>query len=184
MQPRRMQFRLRWLMAAVVLAAANCAVLRVSVVAGAISSLLALALLPMLDVLLPGILVTASQLRRQGACHAFLAGFEVFGWAAVLVFTEFCLSPSAFDALSAYLQAVIAPLERLHESWGMKYDPESTFQELYGLAICSAVLSFPLLIAGLLGGCLAWASGITLARSRRIVGGGARARDDVQVSNA
>jgi hypothetical protein len=168
MRAPSVQFQLRWLMAVVALVAADCVALRVFLVPGP-SALLVMALLPMLDLLLPGIILAASQLRRRGACHAFLAGFEVFGWAAVAVLISFCLSPSAFDTLVAYVEAVSAPLERLHERWSWTYDPDSIFQMVYGMAVNSATLSLPLLITGLSGGCLAWASGVTLALSDRPV---------------
>jgi hypothetical protein len=171
-------------MALVALVAADCVALRVFLVPERLSPLFVLGLLPMLNLLLPGLLLATSQLRRQGACHAFLAGFEIFGWAAIAVFTCFCLSPSAFDTGRAYLQAVLTPLERLHESWGLTYDPDSIFQMMYGTAVSSAALSLPLLITGLSGGCLAWASGVTLARSGRPIetGPGAEAVNSVYPS--
>ena len=165
----RVQIRLRWLMAVVALVAADCVALRVFYVPSYRSALVVMGLLPMLDLLLPGLVLTARQLGRRGSCDAFLAGFEIFGWAAVAAFTGCSLSPSALDT---YLAAVILappPLARLHWKLRLTYDLDSVVWQVYWMAFSSAALSLPLLITGVFGGCVAWASGVTLARSGRPV---------------
>jgi hypothetical protein len=153
-------------MAIVTLVAVNCAAV-CALLRGTngAPALLILGLMPIIDLLLPAMILSSRQIRRHGKCHAFLAGFVTFGCAAVVVFTALSARAASHDVLEDYLLLIERPLIEFAASLRIVSDSDPLLQSILYRCISCVVLSLPLFSAAVFGGWLAWAGGVTLAQS-------------------
>jgi hypothetical protein len=158
----KLQMSITSLMVAIVVAACGFAILHLDLTHEPFylyAHTLVVGVLPMACLLTWGVVVGLISLFRRGECSAFLVGFEVFGWAAVLLFVTY--------TAAVYLPGetplgLVVPLLVWWDGRDAipKRDPSVV---LFTMGIFLA----PQLAVSLLGGLLGHALGIRGVRDRR-----------------
>jgi hypothetical protein len=160
-----------WLMLAVIVLAADCALLRAALTAFGGSASIPVFLIgavPVADALAVGLLLIGLRLRRDGRAGPFLCGFVAAGMAAALLYAlAFILGPEAVMAAAReLLRPVFDVLSRASLPWNDRI-PVGVGQ-VVGIAIevgaIFLVFSTPQLLLAVLGGWAARRLGIGLVR--------------------
>ena len=95
-------------------------------------------------------------LWRRGECHAFLVGFESFGWGALLLYLAgFVWTDGWSDLVPRYINSVLSPFAPVLRNYAQT-DP------IPATAISAAIVSLPMLSVALIGGMLSSRFGITI----------------------
>jgi hypothetical protein len=150
------------LMAAIVIAACGFAILRLDLMrvpSYRNAHTIVVGVLPMACLLTWGAAVGLITLFRRGECPAFLVGFEVFGWAAVLLFVTYTVATYATPEQPLNL---VSPLLR----W---WDGRTTIphRDPSALLFYTGLFLAPQLAVSLLGGLLVHVLGIRVVRDRQ-----------------
>ena len=103
------------LMAAVMLIAIDCAVLRSLRTDTSFVAVASSGILPMASLLAGGLVLLVRGLWWRGECHPFLVGFEAFGVAALGLYVAWYML--AVESLAAYVEAVLSPLDARTPGW-------------------------------------------------------------------
>jgi hypothetical protein len=149
---RRPRFSIAGLMAIVVLAALDCAAFRALTGPrnGLAGNLFAYGVLPMANILAFGLPPLPGWRPGRGELHPFWGGFEVFGWAALLLSSAGAILTPGL--MASYTETVLGPLGPAFDRMG--YDPQSPAWLLAEALVLGSVLLLPLLLVALLGGWL------------------------------
>jgi hypothetical protein len=164
MRPPR--FSIAVLMGAVLIAALDALLVRALIddQTGEAADVAIIGLLPMVTILLVGLLLMARRGMRRAGDRPSLVGFEVSGWAVMLLFAGASLLWS--ESIMAYVVEVLSPLIWLlgDTSSLERYPVLATALEVGGAAMA---LTAPQLLLALLGG---WRARRRAERDRRLVG--------------
>jgi hypothetical protein len=145
------RFSIAWIMASIVMAAIDLAAIRaLDGTNTVIGALIVIGSIPMASILVLGIPSLVGRSKGQGKPRPFLVGFEVVGWAVLLVYTgSAMLFPEsvagAFDLSAQFLMRLIG----LDTAIG-----SGPAWELFGLFVVVLLLLLPQLFVSLVGGWL------------------------------
>lgn len=118
---------------------------------------------PMACLLAFGLLVVASDVRRRGYCHPFLFGIELAGWGALFAGASFMV---------INLESGQRPLARIDTltQWYVgptRWNDGFSYEEYDILIFHTLVFLIPEVVIAMIGGWIATALGVTIARRPR-----------------
>jgi hypothetical protein len=110
----------------------------------------------MAGLLLAYLVIILWGLRRRGECHAFLVGFEIFGWATLFAYlTCFVWMIGRPNLVLRYISSVLSPFSPILQRCAQTSEHTAT-------VIAAAIVSLPMLSIALIGGVLSSRFGVTV----------------------